>query len=167
MNSTSCSLFVTEKTQQEKEPNKASCFVLRFISVAPTKKPLGASPHYVLYIHLFRSCLYVCSDFQDKQFWTARQMKYSEAELTRCTFQATPSCSFFGQPHLFYMNLYFTFVYALEPCMNSDIIAWRKRIPEDKQGYFTHVIIYCVLQRHYKLCWSSVYFAMCQKHLES
>lgn len=166
MNSTSCSLNVVfSQLQKEKEPNKASCFVLRFISVAPTKKPLGASPPYVLYIHLFRSCLYVCSDFQDKQFWTERQMKYSKAELTCCTFQATPSCSFFGQPHLFYMN--FTFVYALEPCINSDIIAWRTRIPEDKQGCFTHVIVDCVLQRRYKLCWSSIYFAMCQKHLES
>lgn len=61
-------VVVFSQVQKEKEQNKASCFILHFISVALKKKPLDASPPYVLYIRLIPPCLYVCSDFQDKQF---------------------------------------------------------------------------------------------------
>lgn len=64
------SQFVVLSQLQNEEQNKVSCFIFHFISVALKKKPLRASSPYVLYICLIPPCLYVCSDFQDKQFWT-------------------------------------------------------------------------------------------------
>lgn len=64
--STSCFLILLSKEEQ----NKVSCFIFHFISVALKKKPLRGSSPYVLYIRLIPLCLYMCSDFQDKQFWT-------------------------------------------------------------------------------------------------
>lgn len=79
-----CSLWLlcflsVRRRGRRREQNKAPCFVLHLLSVAPKKKPLGASPPYALYIPLIPLCHYVCSDFLDKRFWTERQMKCWEA----------------------------------------------------------------------------------------
>lgn len=115
MNSSSCFLtLLSFLSYKEKEQNKEFWFVLHFISVAPKKKPLRESPSYVLYICLIRLCLYVCSNFQDKQFWPnpclldeiVRGKAYVLHFLGNTVLFVLWSVSFISNLFIFYIHLF-------------------------------------------------------------
>lgn len=61
-----CLLF---SVTRGREQNKAPCFVLHLINVAPKTKPLRASPSYASYVCLIPQCLLVGSDFLHRRCW--------------------------------------------------------------------------------------------------